>query len=43
MSLYAACIAITVYTVTDLDYPRSGLGRLTSADKALEQLRDSIH
>lgn len=43
MFLYAACIAITVYTVTDLDYPRSGLIRLSSADKALEQLRDSIH
>jgi hypothetical protein len=42
MFLYAACIAITVYTVTDLDAPRSGLIRVTSADKALEQLRDSI-
>jgi hypothetical protein len=41
--LYATCIAITVYTVTDLDYPRSGLIRLSSADKALEQLRNSIH
>jgi hypothetical protein len=41
--LYAACIAITVYAVTDLDYPRSGLIRLSSADKALEQLRNSIH
>jgi len=43
MVLYAACVALTVYTVTDLDYPRSGLIRLSSADKALEQLRDSIH
>jgi hypothetical protein len=43
MFLYAACIAVTVYTVTDLDYPRSGLIRLGSADNALEQLRDSIH
>jgi hypothetical protein len=42
MVLYATCIALTVYTVTDLDYPRSGLIRLSSADKALEQLRDSI-
>jgi hypothetical protein len=42
MVLYAACIAITVYTVTDLDYPRSGLIRLSSADRAMEQLRDSI-
>jgi hypothetical protein len=28
--------------VTDLDYPRSGLIRLSSADKALEQLKESI-
>lgn len=42
MFLYAACIAVTVYTVTDLDYPRSGLIRVSAADKALEQLRDSI-
>jgi hypothetical protein len=42
MVLYAACIAITVYTVTDLDYPRSGLIRLTTADQALVHLRDSI-
>ena len=42
MVLYAASIAITVYTVTDLDFPRSGLIRITSADQALEQLRDSI-
>lgn len=42
MVLYAACIAITVYTVIDLDYPRSGLIRLSSADQALEQLRDSV-
>jgi hypothetical protein len=43
MVLYAASIAITVYTVTDLDFPRSGLIRLTSADRAMEHLRDSIH
>jgi hypothetical protein len=42
MVLYAACVAITVYTVTDLDYPRSGLIRLSSADRAMKQLRDSI-
>lgn len=42
MVLYAASIGITVYTVTDLDYPRSGLIRLSSADQALEQLKVSI-
>jgi hypothetical protein len=43
MALYAASIAATVYTVTDLDFPRSGLIHLTSADQAMEHLRDSIH
>lgn len=42
MVLYAAVIAVTVYTVLDLEYPRFGLIRLDAADKALLQLRDSI-
>jgi Protein of unknown function (DUF4239) len=41
--LYAAVIAITVYAVLDLEYPRFGLIRLDAADQALRQLRDSIH
>jgi uncharacterized protein YneF (UPF0154 family) len=40
--LYSAAIAITIFTVVDLDYPRFGLIRLTAADTALTQLRDSI-
>lgn len=40
--LYAVVIAITIFTVIDLDYPRFGLIRLTAADNALIQLRDSI-
>lgn len=43
MVLYAAVIAVTVYAVLDLEYPRFGLIRLDMADRALLQLRDSIH
>lgn len=42
MVLYAATVAVTVYTVADLDSPRSGLIRLDRADQALLELRDSI-
>jgi ABC-type glycerol-3-phosphate transport system permease component len=41
--LYAGVIAITVYAVLDLEYPRFGLIHLGAADQALRQLRDSIH
>jgi hypothetical protein len=40
--LYALVIAITIFTVVDLDYPRFGLIRLSAADNALLELRDSI-
>jgi hypothetical protein len=40
--LYAMVISITIFTVLDLDYPRFGLIRLTAADNALIELRDSI-
>jgi hypothetical protein len=42
VTLYAMVIAITVFTLLDLDYPRFGLIRLTAADHALVTLRDSI-
>jgi len=42
MLLYAIVIALTIYTVLDLDNPRFGLIHLNSADRALIQLRDSI-
>jgi hypothetical protein len=40
--LYAAVIAITVYAVADLEYPRIGLIRLDVTAQSLRQLRDSI-
>ena len=43
MVLYAVVVSLTIYAVLDLDYPRSGIIRLTAADNALNQLRDSIH
>lgn len=43
MLLYAAVIAVTFYTVLDLDYPRSGgFIHLDAADQALRQLQKSI-
>lgn len=42
MLLYAACISATIYAVTDLELPRSGLIRVDAADRALMQLRDLI-
>jgi hypothetical protein len=42
MVLYAAVIAVTVYAVLDLEYPRFSLIPLDAADRALLQLRDSI-
>lgn len=41
MLLFAAIIAITTYTILDLDDPQSGWIRLKSAEKSLVQLRDS--
>jgi hypothetical protein len=43
MVSYAACVALTVYTVLDLDNPRRGLIRLAPAEALLEDLRNSIH
>jgi hypothetical protein len=40
--LYASFISITIYTVLDLDHPRSGLIRLDAADSAIVKLRNSI-
>lgn len=39
---YALSITFTIYTVIDLDDPRSGLIRLEAADNAMAKLRDSI-
>jgi len=40
--LYAGFVAVTVYTVLDLDDPRSGLIRLEAADSAIVKLQNSI-
>ena len=40
--LYAAVVAVTIYTVRDLDSPRSGFIHLDAADSALRALRNSI-
>jgi hypothetical protein len=42
MVVYAGVVAATVYTVIDLDNPRSGLIRVDAADAELTKLRDSI-
>jgi len=42
MLVYAFVVSVTIYTVVDLDNPRSGLIRLDAADNALIKLRDSI-
>ena len=43
MVAYAACVAITLYAVLDLDNPREGFIHLASAEALLEDLRHSIH
>ena len=40
--IFAAGVALTVYTILDLDNPRGGLVRLDAADRVLAQLRSSI-
>jgi hypothetical protein len=40
MIVFAFAIALTVYAVVDVDYPRLGVVRMDSADRALTQLRD---
>ena len=40
--LFAVVIAVTIYTVVDLDDPRIGLIRAQAEEKALESLRDTI-
>jgi hypothetical protein len=42
MLVYAAIVSVTIYTVLDLDSPRSGLIRLDAADQAMRQLQGSI-
>jgi hypothetical protein len=39
---FAATIAITVYVILDLEYPRLGLIRVDAADRVLVELRESM-
>jgi hypothetical protein len=42
MLAYAGAVAVTIYVIFDLDYPRSGWIRLDAADSGLVKLHDSI-
>jgi predicted Co/Zn/Cd cation transporter (cation efflux family) len=39
---YAAIVALTMYVMIDMEYPRGGLIRIGAADLAMTTLRDSI-
>ncbi len=41
--IYALTLALTIYTVVDLDYPRFGLIRIDAADRAIMQVQDKIY
>ncbi len=43
MLMYAIVVSITLYVVLDIEYPRAGLVRLDEADRALIELRESMH
>ena len=39
---YASVVTLTMYVMTDMEYPRAGLIRIGAADLAMTTLRDSI-
>lgn len=39
---FAAVVALTVYTIFDLEFPRIGLVRVDAFDSILVELRDSM-
>jgi hypothetical protein len=43
MIVFALILALIIYAVIDMDYPRSGLIRIDAADTALVHVRDAIH
>lgn len=43
MIFFAVAISITVFVIIDLEYPRSGLIRIDSADQVLYDLRQSMN
>lgn len=42
MVVFAATMAVTVYVILDIEYPRLGLIRMDAADQILVELRDSM-
>jgi hypothetical protein len=42
MAIFILMISLTVYTIIDLEFPRSGLIRIGAADKAMVELRQSM-
>lgn len=42
-SVFAAMVAITVYVIIDIEYPRSGIIRVDTADQVLIELRSSMN
>ena len=39
---FSAAIAVTVYVILDLEYPRLGLIRVDAADQVMLELRESM-
>ena len=40
--LFTAILALTIYVIVDLEFPRFGLIRIDTADQAFDELRDSL-
>lgn len=40
--VYSLAVSLTIFTILDLDQPRSGVIRLDAADSVLKELRDAI-
>jgi hypothetical protein len=40
--VFAAILAITVYVILDIEYPRLGLIRIDAADQLLQEVRQSM-
>jgi hypothetical protein len=41
--VYASIVTLTLYVMVDMEFPRRGLIRVGAADRAMSELRDSIH
>jgi hypothetical protein len=42
ITVFSAVMAITVYVIIDIEYPRFGIIRVSGADRVLEELRESM-